>query len=71
MTTETKDMTEAQFNEALRRHEMKRIGFMGYVEMFNGRLSISMLNANTKNRRARLVYLLQQKAKFESQSGAA
>jgi len=62
-----RDMSKAQFRKALERHGMKRVGFMGYVEMFGGKLSVSMWNANTKNRRARLAYLLAQKEKFESE----
>jgi hypothetical protein len=67
MSTETKqrDMSKVQFLAALKRHGMKPVGFMGYVEMFDGGLSVSMLNANTTNRRARLAYLLDQKEKYE------
>lgn len=62
-----RDMTENQFREALIRHGMKRVGFMGYVEMFDGKVSVSMLNAGTTNRRARLAYLLKEKDKHEAE----
>lgn len=58
-------MSKAQFLDALKRHGMKHIGFMGYVEICNGALSVSMLNAGTTNRRARLAYLLAVKEKYE------
>jgi hypothetical protein len=60
-----RDLTARQFRESLTRHGMRLVGFMGYVEMLDGKLAVSMLNANTKNRRARLAYLLREKDKFE------
>ena len=52
------DMTYKQFMEALKRHNMKWVGFMGYVEIGFG-CSVSILNA-PKNNRARLAYLLKE-----------
>lgn len=64
-----RDMTQSQFRDALQRHGMRLVGFMGYVEMFDGALSVSMLNAGTTNRRARLAYLIAQKEKHEATNG--
>jgi hypothetical protein len=61
-----RDMSESQFRAALIWHGMKRVGFMGYVEMFDGALSVSIFNANTTNRRARLAYLLSEKEKYQA-----
>lgn len=60
-----RDMSEQQFREALARHNMKYVGFMGYVEMgIEGqRTSVCRFNAGT-NRRAQLAYLLERQEYF-------
>jgi len=54
-----RDMTQQQFREALKRHGMTEMGFMGYVNINipGHHLEVSKLNAGT-NRRAQLAYLL-------------
>jgi hypothetical protein len=61
-----RDMSEKQFQDALRRHGMKNAGFMGYVEMgIEGhRLSVCRYNAGN-NRRAQLAYLLRKQQEEE------
>lgn len=62
-----RDMSQRQFAEALKRHGMRRVGIMGYVEMDGGKLAVSMYNANTLNRRKILAYLLKEKEKYEAE----
>jgi len=64
------DMTVKQFHQALTRHGMKLVGILGYVEMFDGKLSVSRLNGG-KTLRSQLAYLLAQKDKFEAGLEAA
>ncbi len=61
-----RDMSPRQFEEALKRHGMRIVGILGYVEMDGGKLSVSMYNANTLNRRRILAYLLAEKEKHEA-----
>ena len=62
------DMTYTQFMDALKRHNMKWVGFMGYVEIGFGR-SVSILNA-PKNNRARLAYLLREQEEAAEENEA-
>jgi hypothetical protein len=57
--TQMRDMTQQQFRDALLRHGMKEMGFMGYVNVNvpGHHLEVSKYNAGT-NRRAQLAYLL-------------
>lgn len=65
-------MSLKQFHEALVRHGMRRTGFLGYVEVGYG-TSVSMLNANTANRRQVLAFLLdaQEKARLAAEKSEA
>jgi len=56
-----RDMSVAQFVEALLSHGMKSQGFMGYVDLgIPGRtVCVSYLNAG-ENRRDRLAYLIRE-----------
>ena len=68
----TKDMSRKQFLEALSRHGMKWVGFMGYVEMsverVSGRVSVSVHNSGSSNRRAWLAFLLAEQQRIEKQN---
>jgi hypothetical protein len=63
-----RDISERQFREALQRHGMVSIGFMGYVGIAPApnqqRHCVSRWNAGT-NRRAQLAYLLSEQAKHD------
>lgn len=57
-----RDMTQAQFRDALKRHGMTPGGFMGHVDVGipGHKLYVCGLNAGS-NRRAQLAYLLTEK----------
>jgi hypothetical protein len=61
--SKSRDMTRAQFENALARHGMREVGFLGYVEISSGdsRVNVSALNAGT-NRRRQLAYLIAEQA---------
>lgn len=65
----TRDMTQAQYREALRRYGFELIGFMGYYRLPAPchNTSVSAWNANSERRRDKLAYLLREwdKAKKE------
>lgn len=63
-----RDMSKAQFEEALARHGMRHVGFMGYVELGipGRRVSCSLWNAG-KRRRDQLAYLLREKERYEGE----
>lgn len=58
----SRDISDSQFRAALRSHGMTEFGMMGYVNLgeSTGNSHVSMLNANTLNRRAILAYLLRE-----------
>lgn len=58
----SRDMTQKQFDEALRKRGMKPYGFMGYVNI-GGNRKVSMLNAGPR-RRDRLAYLIAHQNKY-------
>lgn len=62
--SERRDLTAKQFVDALKRHGMRQVGFMGYVDVGNG-LSVSILNANSKRLRVILAFLLREQAKAQ------
>jgi len=61
-----RDMTSKQFLAALKRHNMKFTGVLGYVELGipGNSISVSVLNAG-KNHRAQLAYLLKRRKEWE------
>lgn len=63
-----RDMTDAQFRAALKKHGITSEGFMGYVclgpetssHTGSRGVNVSVLNCGSKRRRTVLAYLLQQ-----------
>jgi hypothetical protein len=64
----TRDLTDKQFNAALARHGMFRVGFLGYVGV-TMRTHVSMHNAPRRTNRARLAYLLKAQVNARAQEG--
>lgn len=56
----TKDFTEQQFKEKLRRYGFSDVGPLGYVQLPNSTTSVSLLNANSDRYRDMLAYLLRE-----------
>ncbi len=62
-----RDMTQAQFLAALKRHGWSEAGFMGYVNMplpGGGSMNVSKLNAGSR-RRDQLAYLLKARERHD------
>ena len=66
----TRDLTDKQFLEALKRHGFELQGFMGYVRLPipGHHYSVSFLNAGSNHRR-QLSYLLQQLERVRKELG--
>lgn len=61
--TMTRDMTEAQFRAACKRHGFKPQGFLGYYNLPGTSTQVSVLNAGS-NRRNQLAYLISEQTKL-------
>lgn len=60
----SRDMTQKQFDAALEKRGMKKLPFMGYVDIGGGR-HVSVLNAGIGSRRRdQLAYLIQHQNKM-------
>lgn len=57
-----RDLTQAQFDEKCERLGFRKVGFMGYYELADGRVSVSVWNAG-KRRRDQLRYLIKEAEK--------
>ena len=60
MKRKPRDITEAQFRAACKRHGFKSMGFMGYFELGLGGAMASAWNAGPR-RRDQLAYLIKQR----------
>ena len=66
----SRDMTEKQFLNALNKHGMVQLPYMGYVRMPDKRTQVSRLNGGD-TRRAQLAYLLREWERIESKKTTA